>query len=476
MSDRLSAIPRPLNRKTFAAEPPAPARIVHIGLGAFHRAHQAWYTDQVDQNRQWGIAAFTGRSPHAAEVLSAQDGLYTLIERSGKGDEDQIIQSIVAAHDGADLEALCGVVAGPKTAIITITVTEAAYYVGADLTLDLTAKTVTADIAKLRGWRSEETGFAPAGSSPESMAARLVVALDARRRAGSGAIAVVSCDNLSANATAARNAIVGTAAAVDSALAGWIEQNVSFVSTSVDRITPRTTEADIARVTQQTGFDDRAPVVTEPFRSWVLSGAFPAGRPEWENAGALFVDQIEPFERRKLWLLNGAHSLLAYAGQLRGHGTVAEAMADPACARWVEDLWNEAQQHLAEAELHIPEYRAALKERFDNARIAHHLAQIAMDGTNKLRMRAVPILRAERMAGRDGIAAARVIAAWLDFLEVTTKIEDAFADRIRDGLAKPASQRTAALVNLLDENIGTDVSIIKLIDSLRGNFAVATIR
>jgi fructuronate reductase len=409
-------------------------------------------------------------------MLSAQDGLYTLIERSGKGDQDQIIQSIVAAHDGGDLETLCEFVAAPTTAIITITVTEAAYYVDADLALDLTAKTVAADVATLRGWRSQDKAFAPPGPSPESMAARLVVALDARRRAGSGAIAVVSCDNLSANGTAARNAIVGTAAAVDSELAGWIEENVSFVSTSVDRITPRTTEADIARVSEETGFDDKAPVVTEPFRSWVLSGAFPAGRPGWEKAGALFVEDIEPFERRKLWLLNGAHSLLAYAGQLRGHHTVAEAMADPACARWVEDLWNEAQQHLPQTELHITEYRAALVGRFNNVRIAHHLAQIAMDGTNKLRMRAVPILRAERAAGRDGTGAARVIAAWLEFVEVTPKIEDAFADRIREGLSKPTSQRTAALVSLLDENFGTDVSVVKLIDGLRGNFAVATIR
>lgn len=476
MSVRSPASPRPLNRTTFVADTPAPVRIVHIGLGAFHRAHQAWYTDQVDQKREWGIASFTGRSPNVAELLSAQDGLYTLIERSGKGDQDQVIQSIVAAHDGADLETLCGLVAAPTTAIVTITVTEAAYYVGADLTLDLTAKTVAADIAKLRGSRNEDKAFAPAGPSLESMAARLVVALDARRNAGSGAIAVVSCDNLSANGTAARNAIVGTAAAVDSELAGWIEENVSFVSTSVDRITPRTTKADIARVAEETGFADNAPVVTEPFRSWVFSGAFPAGRPKWEDAGAIFVDDIEPFERRKLWLLNGAHSLLAYAGQLRGHGTVAEAMADPACARWVEDLWNEAQQHLTKPELHIREYRAALLERFSNARIAHHLAQIAMDGTNKLRMRAVPILRAQRAAGRDGTGAARAIAAWLEFVKGAAKIEDAFADRIRDGLSKPANQRTAGLVSLLDENFGSDASILKLIDSLRGNFVVATIR
>jgi fructuronate reductase len=463
-------MPRPLNRNTFAADPPARVRIAHIGLGAFHRAHQAWYTDKVDAKREWGIAAFTGRSPRAAETLSAQDGLYTLIERSGKGDQTQIIQSIVAAHDGADLQALSGLVTAPTTAIVTITVTEAAYHVAAVLTLYLRAKIVTADLAKLRASWSEDKGFTLADSIPESMAARLAVALDARRRAGAGAIAVVSCDNLSANGRAARNAIVGTAAAVDPSLAVWIEENVSFVSTSVDRISPRTTVAVIARVAEQTGFDDKSPVVTEPFHSWVLSGAFPAGRPEWEKAGAVFVDDIEPFERRKLWLLNGAHSLLAYAGQLRGHKTVAEAIADQQCAEWVESLWDEAQRHLTQPELQIGDYRAALLNRFANARIAHHLAQIAIDGTSKLRMRAVAILCAERAVGRDGAAAARVIAAWIDFLHTAAEIKDAFATQIRDALAKPAVRQTAALLTLLEEELSRDEQIVNLIDSLRGSF------
>ena len=189
-------------------------------------------------------------------------------------------------------------------------------------------------------------------------------------------------------------------------------------------------------------------MVTEPFRSWVLSGAFPAGRPKWENAGAIFVDDIEPFERRKLWLLNGAHSLLAYAGQLRGHGTVAEAIADQHCADGWKLSGMKRQQHLTKPELHIREYRAALLERFSNARIAHHLAQIAMDGTSKLRMRVVPILRAERAASRDGTAAARVIAAWIDFWHSRRQIEDAFAKHI-DGSRRSITPKV--FVNLLDE-------------------------
>jgi fructuronate reductase len=495
---------RPLNRSTYDAGSPAPVRIVHIGLGAFHRAHQAWYTDQADAGREWGIAAFTGRSPKAAEELNSQDGLYTLIERTGEGDNFSVLRSIVEAYDGADLASLSRLVAAPATAIVTMTVTEAAYYLGVDGRLDLASPVVAKDIALLRAaWAegmttepgrevpatesgdgslaplSADTAGAPAGDAgrerPASMAARLVVGLDARRRAQAGPIAVVSCDNLAANGTAARHAVLGTAAEVDEALAAWIDANVSFVDTSIDRITPRTTEADMADVAEATGYADVSPVVTEPFRSWVLSGDFPAGRPRWEDAGAVFVDEIEHFERRKLWLLNGAHSLMAYSGQLRGHETVAQALADPACAGWVEDFWNEAAAHLTEPELDVPGYRSALLERFANPRIAHYLAQIAMDGSSKLRMRAVPVLKAERAAGRTGAGAARMIAAWLGFLAEAARkgeqIRDAEAARIGDALALQGRDRTVALVGLLDAELAAEASVLELIEGFGGTFS-----
>ncbi|BBE24309.1 hypothetical protein MN0502_31920 [Arthrobacter sp. MN05-02] len=159
---------------------------------------------------------------------------------------------------------------------------------------------------------------------------------------------------------------------------------MSFVGTSVDRITPRTTAEDISEVSARTGLIDDAPVITEPFSSWILAGDFPAGRPAWETAGAVFVGDLEPFENRKLWLLNGAHSLLAYCGLARGHHTVAEALDDPLCAEAVEAFWDEAQHHLTLPALDIPAYRDALRERFRNARIAHRLEQIAADGTTKI--------------------------------------------------------------------------------------------
>src|SRR5215469_2851307 len=195
-------------------------------------------------------------------------------------------------------------------------------------------------------------------------------------------------------------------------LAEWITQNVSVVSTSVDRITPRTTTADADRLNAQQEWLDAAPVVTEPFRDWVLSGSFPAGRPSWEDAGARFVDDIEPWERRKLWLLNGAHTLLSFGGLLRGHETIARAIGDPALSAMVDMFWDEASA-LLPAGLGVASYRAALRERFLNSRIEHRLAQIAEDGTRKLSLRIVPVAEAQLQVGRLPRGAAFAVACWI---------------------------------------------------------------
>ncbi|MHA7167911.1 mannitol dehydrogenase family protein [Arthrobacter bambusae] len=436
-----------------------------MGLGAFHRSHQAWYTQHAGDASEWGIASFTGRRPDAAEVLAAQDGLYTVVERSDAGDSFEVIGSIVEAVDGADVERFVELVAAPLTSLITLTITEAAYRLGADGKLDSQAPDVVADLAVLAD-RS-------ASGKPTTPLGRLVVGLAARRDADAGPLAVVCCDNLSNNGTVARSAVMGMAKAFDAGLAAWIDANVSFVSTSVDRITPRTTDADIDAVASACGYRDESPVVAEPFRNWVLSGDFPAGRPHWEDAGALFVDEIEPYENRKLWLLNGAHSLLAYAGQLRGHKTVAEALADDFCRRAVEDFWDEAASSLHGGDLRIPEYRAALLERFGNSRIAHHLAQIAMDGSTKLRMRALPVLRAERAAGRSGQAAARMIAAWSAYTATATSLQDPQAAEIAAANLLTGRARLEALLGLVDPDLVADAAIVDLVEGLAESFAAA---
>ncbi|UTT70229.1 mannitol dehydrogenase family protein [Arthrobacter sp. DNA4] len=465
----MNAAPPALNR-SLKPLPKPPVRIVHLGLGAFHRSHQAWYTQHAPDAAEWGIAAFTGRRPDAAAALSRQDCLYTLVERSAGGDSFEVIGSIVEAVDGANIARLCELVAAKETAIVTLTITEAAYGLAADGTFDAGAPGAADDLRALSAAASGGTESGVAGM-PGTPLGRLVLALARRRDSGSGPIAVVSCDNLSANGEVARRAVLGLASGWGSGLAGWIEANVSFVSTSVDRITPRTTEADIAEVEEQCGYSDNSPVVAEPFRNWVLSGDFPAGRPRWEEAGAVVVGDIEPYENRKLWLLNGSHSILAYAGQLRGHATVADALADPLCRKAVEDFWDEAARHLQAEGLDIPTYRQALLERFGNARIAHRLTQIAADATTKLRMRAVPVMTAERADGRSGAGSALMLAAWIDYVTAGNDFQDPLAAEIEAAVSLDGTERVQGLLRLVSAALADDPDVVALVARLCGSFA-----
>lgn len=375
--------------------PAPPVRIVHMGLGAFHRSHLAWYTAHAADAAEWGIAAYTGRSAGLAVDLTAQDGLYTLVVRSPAGDEAERIGSIVRAHPGTDIPSFVNDLAAPETAIVSLTITEAAYAdEQASLDRTLLADSVEDCLASVR---------------PVTAIGRLVLGLEARRRANSGAVALVSCDNLPDNGEVLRQAVRAVAAGVPG-LVDWIDTHVSFVSSSVDRITPRLPDDEVAELAERYG--DRAPVVAEPFSDWVIAGEFPAGRPQWEAAGVRFTDALEPWEARKLWLLNGAHTLLASLGRLRGHLTVAEAIADAECLRAVDAYWDEACRHFP-AELGLREYRLALLDRFRNPRIRHLLEQIGLDADTKMRVRIAPVAERERSAGRSADACAKVVAAWL---------------------------------------------------------------
>jgi fructuronate reductase len=408
----------PLSRAALAAaaaipEQVPPVRIVHLGLGAFHRAHQAWFTDRAEDRAEWGIASFTGRNPQIALELAPQDGLYTLIERAAAGDSATVIASIVEAVDGSDLERLVELLSQSSTALVTLTVTEAGYRLDPAGQPNSGDPLLAGDLRWLTAAIGRDVLLDGAADPPRSALGRLLLGLEARRRSGGGPIAIVPCDNVAGNGEFVARGLKAMAAEVDAELAGWIESNVAFVSTSVDRITPKTTPEDSATATALTGWQDRSPVVTEPFRDWILSGEFPAGRPAWESAGARFVADIEPFERRKLWLLNGAHSLLAYTGLRRGHDTVAQALADPRCLVWVNDLWDEAARHLPAEELDLDGYRAALLDRFANPRIAYQLTQIATDGVAKLKVRIAPIVLAERAAGREATTGIRALGTWV---------------------------------------------------------------
>ncbi|WP_439690253.1 mannitol dehydrogenase family protein [Curtobacterium sp. SP.BCp] len=371
------------------------AGIVHLGIGAFARAHLAWYTGRTDGER-WGITAFTGRSPEVAEALDAQDCRYTLVTRGADGDTAEVVDTVVAAHPGSDDTAWRHVVASPETTIVTLTVTEQGYRSGSDVP------------------------------------ARLVAGLDARRAAGAGRIALVSLDNLTHNGEVLRDAVTSTVS--DAELLAWIEANVAFPSSMVDRITPATTAADVDGLAGFPGAleGDRVPVVTEPFAEWVLEDRFDGiDRPAWETAGVRLVDDVTPYEQRKLWLLNGSHSLLAYLGLLLGHETVAQAMDDPRCRSAVEQLWDESAAELPLPDTEVDAARAALVERFANPRIRHTLRQIASGGSQKLPVRVGDVLRHRLARDPDagiGPGAATALAAWwLHLTEQPESVDDAGA-------------------------------------------------
>lgn len=443
-----------LNRTTVNA-PTAPVRLVHVGLGAFHRAHQVFYTQKAEADPtdpQWGYASFSGRSAGITPQLTAQDGLYTLVTRSGEGDSPELMTALVEARGADEIGRLVELLADPAVAVVTVTVTEAGYHLNEDLTLNRESPDIAADLAALR------TGEL---SPLRSAAGRIVAGLKARREVQAGGLAVMSCDNIAANGETTRASILGFATELDPDLADWIAGNITFPSTSIDRITPATTDELIADVARETGYEDAVPVVTEPFSSWVIQGEFPAGRPAWENAGAEFVTDIDPFERRKLWLLNGAHSLLAYAGQLKGYRTVDEAIGDIEIRDRVEHLWEDAAEYLKTPGLGISDYKKALIERFQNPRIRHSLAQIGTDGGTKQRMRAVPILKAQRAGNAMGHGAAYSIAAWIAFLLKTDTIADTRADEL--DRARRAEDPVAALLAALDEDLAADTYTLALI-------------
>jgi fructuronate reductase len=427
-------VPRPTRRA-----PRAPVRIVHLGLGAFHRAHQAWFTAHADPGREWGIAAFTGRSPDQAALLARQDDVYTLLTRGADGDGIETVESIVAAYEGADTDALRDLLRRPEVSIVTLTVTEKGYRLAADGRLDRDDPDVRADLALLAAALGPDAAPVTPGAL-KTMPGRLLWGLDARRGAVPDApLALVPCDNLDANGAALERALIDAATAVSPQLAAWIGQRMDIVSTAVDRITPRVTPADVAAFQARTGVDDDALVITEPFHSWILTDTFRGARPRWEDAGALFVADIAPFERRKLWMLNGAHSLLAYDGLIGGRETVAEAIADPSGAAGVRALWDLAEALLPDADLDLPGYRAALTARFANPAIAHRLRQIAADGSVKLRARAVDPLRLALARGVSGAAAIRLIDAWIRFVVAEVRAGRPLDDVAADELARRAA-------------------------------------
>lgn len=420
--------------------------IVHLGLGAFHRAHQAVATDDAlaAQGGDWRICAVSLRSTALAEALTPQNGLYTLIERGVEGSRARVIGAIsntIANDPAATLAALCD----PAIKIVTLTVTEKGY--GIDRTSgahDPAHPAVAADL---------ESPQAPSG-----VLGLLTAALAARRKAGAQPFTVLSCDNLPENGRLLRGGVIGFARAIDPGLADFIAAEVSFPSSMVDRITPATTDRTFADAADATGCIDLAAVETEAFSQWVIEDHFPQGRPAWEAGGAIFVSDVTPFERAKLTMLNGTHSMLAYAGFLSGHEFVRDVMEDgdlPALVRRHLDAAAGVLPALPEFDL--GDYAAALETRFRNPSIDHATYQIAMDGTEKLPQRIFAPACAALAADRPIRPFAFAAAAWMRYVMGTNDsgashaLRDPREVEIRsrlDGLPRDARAVAAALHDL----------------------------
>jgi fructuronate reductase len=381
--------------------------IVHLGIGAFHRAHMADYIERVlaAGDDRWGITGVSLRSPGVRDQLEPQDGLYTLVERDGSGDRLRIIGAVgrvlVAAEDPA---AVIAAMAHPDVRIISLTVTEKGYChnpaIGA---LNPADPDIAHDLAHPR--------------TPRSAIGYVVAALAARQAGSAGPVSLLSCDNLPHNGAVLARVVREFAQIAAPGLLAWIDANVTFPATMVDRIVPATTEADRAALAAQLGCEDHGMVKAEPFTQWVIEDAFAAGRPDLAAFGVQLVDDVRPWELAKLRMLNGSHSTIAYMGLARGYEFVDQAIADPAIAQTVGALMAEAASTLPPMPGFDPaDYAEALLARFADPALEHRLAQIAMDGSQKLPQRLVQTVADRHAAGHPAPAAACGIAGWMAHL------------------------------------------------------------
>jgi fructuronate reductase len=379
--------------------------IVHLGPGAFHRAHQAAYADTLlETDPRWGICAVSLRSPDAADALNPQDGLYTLARLDAQTDFRVIgsIREVLVAP--REPEAVLGRLAAPDTRLVTLTVTEKGYCLDADDRLDETHPDIVHDIENPR--------------RPKSAIGHLAEGLRRRREAGLPPFTVLCCDNLSDNGTKLAAATAALARKTDPALADHIESDVAFPRSMVDSITPATDEPLRVRVQEALGLEDAWPIQREAFTSWVIEDVPGADLPDFASVGAIVTRDVAGHAAAKLRLLNGPHSALAYLGLAAGHETVAEAMADPMLAGFVRDLMTAEIQPSVKAPegLDIDAYIAAILKRFRNPAIAHQLAQIAWDGSQKLPVRILGTIADALAAGRPIDRLCLPVAAWMHFV------------------------------------------------------------
>lgn len=418
--------------------------IVHLGLGAFFRAHGAIYVTEAmaASGGDWGILGVSLRSPDIRDALAPQGGAYTALELAPDGPKVQVVtavQGVLVAPENP--EAVLAAMAAPGVRIVSLTVTEKGYcHEPATGRLNPVHPDIAQDLTH---------------PLPRSAPGYLVRALQRRRAAGLPPFTVLTCDNLPGNGHLVRGLVLELAGRIDPGLADWIAREGRFPSTMVDRIVPATTPADIARVAELTGHHDAAPVVHEPFRQWVIEDDFVSGhRPDLAAVGVQMVADVAPYELMKLRMLNGTHSALAYLGYLGGHETIADCMADPVYRGFVRRLW--AAEIIPALTppvgVDLPAYAAALQGRYANPAIRHRTWQIAMDGSQKLPQRLLGTLESNLAAGRPSPGLMLAVAAWMVYVGGTDlqgqpiDVRDPLAVRLRALSDGTPQARVAALL------------------------------
>ena len=410
--DTLAALPAEVARPLYDRESQK-VGIVHFGIGAFHRAHQAWYTDAAlnQGDADWMITGVSLRSPGVARQMNPQGGLYTVAEQSAEGARLRIVGSVrnvLVASEEPD--AVIAAVAAPSTQIVSLTVTEKGYCRRADATLDF-------DLAHSLSFYY----FVTQG-------------LLARAKAGLPGLTLLSCDNLADNGAKLESLMLQYLERHEPDLVKWFREHCTCPSTMIDRIVPATTDEDRAMVAKALGgLEDQACVVTEPFSQWVIEDRFAGARPRWEDVGAQLVTEVAPYETAKLRMLNGAHSLLAYCGLRAGHEYVHEAIADPDLRALAEQLMRqEAAPTITPApNQDLDAYADALIVRFANPCLNHRLIQIAMDGSQKVPQRWLETLAHNEAHGRTCPAICEGLSAWIHHLQGHNgPVDDPLADKL----------------------------------------------
>ncbi|SHO57398.1 mannitol dehydrogenase family protein [Vibrio quintilis] len=461
------------------------SKIVHLGFGAFHRAHQALFTDELARksDSDWGICEINLFGGEALiQSLRQQEHQFTVAEKGAQSTDVKVIGSVTESLHPAlnGIGSILEKMAEPQVAIVSMTITEKGYCADpATGTLDAENPLVVADLENPQ--------------QPKSALGYIVQALKLRRERNIAPFTVMSCDNIQENGHVARTAILEYARLLDTELAQWIEDHVTFPCTMVDRIVPAATEETLHEIAQLLGVEDPCGIACEPFRQWVIEDNFVAGRPDWNIAGAEFVPDVVPYEEMKLRMLNGSHSFLAYLGYLGGYAHISDTMTDNGYRQAALDMMLKAQA----PSLNMPEgtdlegYAKLLIDRYSNPNLKHKTWQIAMDGSQKIPQRLGGSLRYHLARGTDFSWIAAGIAGWMRYIAGVDEqgndieVKDPMATSLRaicdeHGLNVSVVPALLSIEAIFTADIGKNPQVLEAVSaayqSLIDNGARATVR